>query len=472
MSPGPPASERRVHPIAVVDRWVQLFRMMGVYALVPMIGGLINEEVPAALVVAVSAGFGLVLAIGALAWWLRFRYELTEDALVVRGGVFQRFERVIPRARIQSIDTVERLRHRLFGMVELRVETLGGGETEGKLPGITHAEALRIREHLLPATVADRVREVPPLVRLTAGDLLLSGLTGGRVAVVGILLGMLTDVLPDDLTFKRFSDSELTALALAGLIVAVVAVVLVISLVATVLVYWGFTVRREGDRLVIERGLLERRRAVVPLKRVQAWRIEQNLIRRVLGLATVTVKVAGYAGQSQEVQVSSVLLPLGRRARAVELVSGLLPDPIALDAVPLEAAPRRALRRRVVRGVLAGAAVGTGTAIAFGAPGALGFVAVVPLAVLAWPAWRALGHGVAGGYLVVRAGLFVLRTTVVPLPNIQILRVEANPLQRLNRLGSLVVKVPKSAARALDLDRARAEERFAEVRAAIEPAST
>lgn len=61
------------------------------------------------------------------------------------------------------------------------------------------------------------------------------------------------------------------------------------------------------------------------------------------------------------------------------------------------------------------------------------------------------------------------RTWVVPIANIQYLALGASPLQRVSRLATLTFKIPKAHARAIDLDRGRAAERYEQIRAVLVP---
>ncbi len=54
----------------------------------------------------------------------------TDGPSSIRGGLLQRWERTIQPARIQSVDVVQKLTHRLFGVVELRIEVVGGHGAE------------------------------------------------------------------------------------------------------------------------------------------------------------------------------------------------------------------------------------------------------------------------------------------------------------------------------------------------------
>lgn len=59
---------------------------------------------------------------------MSYRYRYDPHEIVIRSGLVFRKERHIPYARIQNIDAVQHVLHRLLNVVEVRVET-GGGQT-------------------------------------------------------------------------------------------------------------------------------------------------------------------------------------------------------------------------------------------------------------------------------------------------------------------------------------------------------
>ena len=61
----------------------------------------------------------------------------------------------------------------------------------------------------------------------------------------------------------------------------------VIALIGTMLKYANFNVIKKEHDLVISQGLLERRQITIPLKRIQAIRINENIVRQWLGYGTV-----------------------------------------------------------------------------------------------------------------------------------------------------------------------------------------
>lgn len=453
---------------------------------------------PAAVVVwsvesGVRYGLGLVLLAfnsgGALRWWippaiaamvapsvvryLRFRYEVTGDTLVVQGGLLSQWRRVIPLGRIQSVEAVQKLRHRMLDVVELRVEAAGGRGTEAALVALDPAEAERLRSILLSRAEAapGDAHEEPPLTHLHPRDLLLAGITGGRVAVIAALLGYGEQFVPGDRVAALFEGFQ--SLGASGLMVAlwagavILSISVAISLVATVVVYWDFTVRREVDRLVVTRGLLERRRTTIRLRRVQAVELHENPVRRALGLGTLSVVVAGQAGEDRAMQETSVLLPIARRAEALGLAAEVLGAPESIAAVPLQPAPASSLvRRSTISAVGGAAAVGAG-AVAGGVVTWVGVAAGVVAVAWSFAGWRSLGHTVAGEHIVVRRGALVRKTTILKAANIQHLLLVTSPTQRPFGLATVQLRIPRAKPRAVDLEFRRAEARFAELTAKL-----
>jgi putative membrane protein len=415
---------------------------------------------------------GSLAVIGSVIRWARFWYRFDGRTLVVRGGLLQRWERTLSPARIQSVDLVQKLTHRVFGVVELRIEVVGGQSTEAPLVALLPEQATALRSLLMADHVVDEVEAPtePPLIRMGPRDLLLAGVTGGRVAVVAAIAGWVLQLLPEEslvVNLDRLTGADRsgleTVLVVAG---ALLLASVLISLATTVVVYWDFTARRLGDRLIVTRGLLQTRRSVVPVARIQAIRIEENLIRRAFGLASLRVLTAGYGKGSGDEQQSSMLVPVAARQRCLAVAEAVLGSEGLHDA-RLRPAPARALVRRLALastigiGALALGLVLEGRALAATLP-------VLPVGVgLGFLSWRALGHTVVGRHVVARSGALTRRTTVADRSNVQHLILRRSPTQRPFGLASVTLAIPKGAASVIDVEDDVAEDRFEELAARL-----
>jgi putative membrane protein len=443
---------------------------------------------PLAVLVAARQQWWL-LVLGAmvlLAWstieWLRRTYSLEGGALRVEEGVLARKLRAVPFDRIQQVELVRKPLHRLLGVTTLRVETAGGGASaEVDLDVVTLAEAQTLRASLLrakaqlagapagqaavdaPGTDGPGVEVAAPpaervLLRLGIGEVMLAGITGSRAAAVLVVLGPLSqasDWFPglDQWLFRRF-DPQAVAPTTPGAFLAVAVLGLVVWLglaaASSIVTDYGFTLARVGTDLVVRRGLLERREAVLPLARLQVVRVEESLLRRALRLASIRIQSAGRTGSGDQTagRLAIPVLPRVQVNRVLEeLVAGAAPVPRLLAPPP--AARRRAVTRSLVRAALVVAVIAlplwllrSEGVVDLPAAVALAALPVLALAVvLGLAGYRSLGHATGDGFLYARVGVAIRVTTVVPVAKAQSGSVRSSPFQRRAGLATLHVDI-------------------------------
>jgi putative membrane protein len=434
----PPSRPRRLHPAGMLFLLARQLRAMWPLAIL-----LLARR--NAVVLAIAGVVLLVLLVTTVLQWLRHTYTLDGQVLRIEQGVLGRRRRLVPLDRLQQVSLVQRLLHRLLGVVRLRLETAGGaGEPEVDLDVIGLGEATRLRAALLAGKaasaggVAAQPATAPPervLVRLSAAQVALAGITGTRAAAILAVLASASqylDDLPGSLV-ERFNPGwELPTVGPSVILLAVLAGVLVwfgLAVASSVLTDYGFTLVRTTEELVTRRGLLDRRESTVPLGRVQVVWIDEPVVRRALGFASLRVQSAGQGGGDR------VRVPILPKAKVDRVLAELLPSAAPLP--PLLAPPRAARRRAVVRRVLpVTVLVAAASAVLW--PWGAGAVPLIPLSVAAGvAAYRSLGHALSGGHLVARRGWLLRTTAVVPVAKTQSARVTSTPFQRLAGLASL-----------------------------------
>src|SRR5215203_4644920 len=350
------SSERRLHPVAMLigaigtlRRWISGLVLPGIVLL--MSQGFSLRTVVLFLVAVIVAG--ALAALWGFLSWRATTYAVTGNSFRLRHGVFQRSERTIPLDHVQSVDTVQGVIQRLFGVVEVRIETAGGGSSEpdASLSALDLTAAQALRRELEGSREARTEVTTGPTVlrRLSTRDLLVAGATSGQIGVAFSIIAVGSQFFDDflsDAFIRRLIETlapnwlmVLLILVPAGLLLA-----WLLAIAGTVLAYTGFTLSREGNFLYIKRGLLERREATIPLARIQAVRVSEGVLRQPFGLAAVRVESAGYG---EDAGVSSMLFPLLPRDEVNELLAEAAPEFAANPG--LEPLPRRARRRYVFR---------------------------------------------------------------------------------------------------------------------------
>jgi putative membrane protein len=446
---------RHLHPAAMLIDAIKTVRRSLSAFVIPGIAFLMSRGFDAQTIVLVLFGALVVTALAAFWGFLSWRattYEVAGGVFRLRWGVVQKNERAIPLDHIQSVDTVQGIIQRLFNVVEVRIETAGGGasEPDASLAALDRADAEALRREIAGSRREPVETETagPTVVRkLGTRDLLLAGATSGQIGValslIAVASQLFDDVLSQNLAqrlLETFAPRSVTTALLYVFFLGLVAWLLAIG--GTVLAYTGFTLARDGDFLYIRRGLLERREATIPLARIQAVRIVEGLLRQPFGLASLRVESAGYG---QDAGVSTTLFPLLPRKE----VHGLLLEaaPEFAVAPPLNALPRRALRRYVFRSTLpflvliSAAALLSSLVFDLAAWVFAALLLLLPAALFGWLRYRDAGWALEEDRLVVRSRFLGRTTAIAPRRRLQSRATLRSPFQRRVRLATFEAQV-------------------------------
>ena len=466
-------SEKRLHPVAMLVGAIKTLRSWISGLVFPGVVLLVSQGFSLWTVTLFLLGLLVVAALAALWGFLSWRattYTVTGNSFRLRRGVFQKNERTIPLEHVQSVDTVQGIIQRAFGVVEVRIETAGGGasEPDASLAALDRDAAQTLRREIEGSERERSEETTGPTVlrRLSMRDLLLAGATSGQIGVAFSVLAIgfqfLDNFFPED--FVRRLVETLAPNWLMVILILVPAGVLLAWLLAiagTVLAYSGFTLSREEDFLYIKRGLLERREATIPLSRIQAVRISEGLLRQPFGLASVRVESAGYG---EDAGVSTTLFPVLPRNEVEKLLAGAAPE--FADAPAIEPLPHRALRRYVFRAaflylIIAFAAALVSFLLFQTALGLLGFFLIPPAAAYGWLCYRDAGWAFEEDRLVVRHRSLGRKTAIAPRLRLQSRGMVSSPFQRRVRLATFLAEVASgsggSILRVKDLDGGAAE---------------
>ncbi|MGH2534722.1 MAG: PH domain-containing protein [Thermomicrobiales bacterium] len=456
---------KRLHPAYIVTSALATLRNLAIPLIIVFVsgGGFMEVLSYVGIIGIIVVG----IATRAVAWW-RFTYEVTARELRVHSGVLSRTERALPLERIHAVDVNEGVLERLLGVVRVKVETAAGGSagSDVTLDALSRAEAADLRAHLLAARrpsdadpTADIAQPSPaePILRLTTGRLLAAGATSGRIGpALAILAGAFQ--FADDILGERVwgrvvsagSDASFQGIVVLLTVAAAGAWLLAIGSMA--LTFGRFELRRDGDRLLISHGLLERRRSTIPLARVQAVTISEGMLRQPLGLASVRIESAGYGKDTAE---SGVLAPIIHLRELHDLLTRACPShAVDLTHVTLTRPPARARRRYISSEILPNLPIPVIAVVvaAFipGIPwwwGLAGFVLVL-VGVIFGP-WRYHDAGWAlddGDHLIVRERSVARVTAIAERRRLQLRAVSQDRFQRRAALATFQTAVASGGA--------------------------
>lgn len=240
-------------------------------------------SVPMAIAILGSILFVILLlsmgasVVGMLMVFFGFRLTLRDGVLQRRYGMFTTRAATLPIRKIQRVLVEQNVLRRLLRVGVVRADSAGSGMDERE-------EARSGRDLVVPLAARTQIEHLLPVLS--------PGIVGGGGG-----------------QWRRASRLLILRVVLKGLIAAValcamlwleigawaaLAFVLVpVAWVVGRLVWHNLAMGQDGEHAVLQWGILGRYRAIVPHRKIQAVALRAGPLERLLGLAQVTVYVAG-----------------------------------------------------------------------------------------------------------------------------------------------------------------------------------
>ncbi|QWF78561.1 PH domain-containing protein [Amycolatopsis sp. CA-230715] len=420
-------------------------------------GGRLDKD--AIIRLGVITGIFLLISLAETIQLLTTRFRVTDERFEVRTGLFTRKQRSIPRDRIRRVDVTASPIHRIFRLSVLRIGTgqqAVGGDEEIKLAALAKEDAARLREGLLiRSPVAGQESRDGLIAELNWSWLRYSPLTIWGVLGIAIIGGVgirsldVFGIKPKDVfdAVGRFiGDIALwkTLLLLGG---GLIVLGILGCLVAFAEEWWKYRFERDEDGAFrVQRGLLTTRSLSLDRRRLRGVELVEPLLMRMGGAARVHLIATGMNAENGTSGDLKTVTPAIPRAEAQEVAAQIVDEhPAPTTSENLIAHPKAARRRRFVRASL-------GVVIPLGALAVVGAFVLPELvtaawisALVLWPvalvlaagAYRALGHAIAGDYLITRYGAVDRRTVALQREGVIGWKIERSPTQRFAGLATL-----------------------------------
>ena len=392
------------------------------------------------------AALGVTVAIGLLRWFFT-TYRIDDENVAMRTGVLRRRSISVPRNRIRSVQTDSRLLHRVLGLTVLLVGT--GHESRGRpafaLDAVPAAQVPRLRAALLAEPGSSETTDRPAGRVLAAWHpswLRYAPLSFSGLLMIGAAVGLANQSGLGEMIQQRVAEAGIEAAHRTGVVVVVsvgVCALLALSVLLAVLWSWltygNLVLRRGGGGLYLRHGLLRVREYTFDMRRFRGATLREPLLVRALGGARLDAVMTGVHGEGE----SSVLLPPCPDSTCRTVLADLIDD-MAVLKPPLRSHGSAATRRRWTRALAVPAVLAVVNLVA--APPVWAWAGWVALsaacALLAVDRARSLGHCVAGGWLVARAGSLERRLDCIACAGIIGWTVRQSLLQRRAGVATLI----------------------------------
>ena len=469
------SSERRLHPYSIGFAFLTQIRLFIVPGILVYFGAQRDEsdwwEPWMMLFILPNAAFAVFR-------YFTYHYRYDESELVIQSGLLFRRQRHIPYARIQNIDAVQNVLHRLLNVVDVRIETGGGATAEATMSVLPLSALNEMRERVfaerrppaasLPeAAVLEPAAAARPLLHLNPPELILCGFIENRGAVLiaaafgliwelGLFDRIVTSVIGEQVTSRGvlrnlarglISSATISWARIAltlGAFIGLLLLVRLFSMAWAVVRLYDYTLTLGDDDARSQFGLLTRVAQTIPLRRIQALSVREGPLHRYFARVAVRVNTAGGRLEEQSANTDrEYVAPILRQEALDDFVRAMIG--VTISGTTWNPPHPRAFRREVKGWLVMAAVIGTLAA------GYLRWdvLPLIPVLVL-WAVIAArqtvkhLGWAETSEAILFKRGWLWRRTVVVRFAKIQTVTLHHSPFDR--RLAMARVHVDTAGA--------------------------
>jgi len=404
----------------------------------------------------------ITIAISIVRYWY-FRYQITDDSILIREGVIKKTQLDIKFERIQAINTKQNVLDRAFDLVTVKIDTAGSSKQEGHLPAIKSTQASALKERIRRAKPAaelsdesDDIAEGPeddrPILSLSSRDMVKIGLSSNRALFFLVFLGPVIEQFDQEIEESIDEGTVDAAIDVAqqgvqnGIETGLLIVVGFLSFLVAASVVGAF-LRYHNFRLVVDRetfrstgGLFTRHEHSVQFAKIQSVLATQNPVLRMFGRFKLSAKKAS---SGKRTAGKHFVVPLCEPRQLPAMTTEVFGNEFGqLDLRPtsddFDLISRHYIRSRVILfGVLPALLATALMSLAIGFYAALFLIWIALIAPGIWIKYKKYGYVVAKDGLVLRRGFTSFKVSAFLHRKVQRINVTQTLLQKRKGLATM-----------------------------------
>lgn len=256
-------------------------------------------------------------------------YIIDSEGINLKKGVFFRKNINISYDKINAIDYSQSLLERIIGIKTLKIDT--GSTIQAENPEIVIIEdddkIIEIENEIKSYMNKDK-KEVIEEEKTSNIDIEYK-FDLGKMILYSILSVMPLCLLAFAFVFTlSISLLVIKEFLYLGILLVCLVILIFISIFGSIihqfLYNYNYEIEKNEDYIFINHGLFTRYHNTLPIKKVKAIIIEQNIVKRMFGFASVKIEVVGF-GRTEE-QATNLLFPLIKLNEINNYLSNMLPN--------------------------------------------------------------------------------------------------------------------------------------------------
>lgn len=340
------------HPIYIIKQIILMIKQ-SILPILAVVLANMNVEKDWVLPAGMGALFLMLIFFAIISWKNSF-YYVENDVLFYQKGVLSKSKQGISISKITTINENQELIERIFKLSTFKVDA--GSATKGneiKLT-ITKKEAEILREQLgkiniiqedpigFHEVISNQTASRKTEYHISVRELILYAINSNSF-FAGLIFVFTIWQFVEDIPFvknwiegpagsfmNQYFESTVKGLSVPSIVTLVLFSIFVytffsflISIIWAVIKYFDFTVSRQGDKIEISYGLLEKKRYHLLADKVTALYAKYGFIGQFCNMGELKIESIGYGDEKGE---AAILYPILKDERRAEILSELLPE--------------------------------------------------------------------------------------------------------------------------------------------------
>lgn len=260
--------------------------------------------------------------------YLTTKLHVTPEKLTLTSGWLKKKEVEIPAASITTIDYTQSLIQQIFKVYRIKIDNAGNMAIDNDDSVVkmvfSKEKADRIAEILGKKEIGTDGLNLSDTADINIGKkrkllipskkIVQMGLLKSKMVlliegfgIVGVAAGFVGEDFKDSLA-DEFLAHSITYMAVGALVILIA--VFIIGTIGTIIRFSNFTVTDDDEYIIIEYGLITRKKYTLAKTRISGFYYEQSLLMRMMKVGTLNVYAVGFGNDDEDSHENSVIHPL------------------------------------------------------------------------------------------------------------------------------------------------------------------
>jgi putative membrane protein len=324
------AMKNRNHKIVILNNFLESMKSILIFLLLSLSYSPINPFISLTVLTVLVFGFSFIN-------WYNTYYEIYDYEIRYTKGFLNKNTTVIPISKISTVDISQNVIYQFLDIAKLKLDSgaVNIGESEIKLV-VSIEKANKIKNTLGKLEATNKKDEY---IKLSTNEIVKYALTRNTTAIIlGIIFTIntfLDDLLKlfkiekdfyNEVGARLFTIDNINKKFILSICILIIAGYIITKLLAIfyyILKFSNFTICRDDKCINIKYGELSKKKYSLPINKINAVTLKQNLIRQALGLYSLEISTVGYGNEDKE---EAILYPICTINKAKEIIEKLVPD--------------------------------------------------------------------------------------------------------------------------------------------------